>query len=140
MALEDLRQSPMMVHLLDALDEGKDIGPRGRFTFATIALRFLDKEDVVTWLAKDGKTDEHRAKALVQQVAERGYNPPSRQRILEYQQEAGQTFPICPTPDDPDACNPYRELAMPEAVIEDIEEYREAQFDVEEQGETAKTR
>jgi len=127
MAVEDLRKSPMMSHLLDALDKGTDIGHHGRFTFATIAARFMDRHEVVDWLAKDKDFDEHEAKALVQQVVERGYNPPSRRRIMEWQ--ADQEFPICPTPDDPDACNPYRELTMPEEVLEDIEEYREQKFD-----------
>jgi hypothetical protein len=53
-AIEDLRQSPMMSHMLDALD-----------------------------------------------------------------------FPICPDPDDPDACNPYAELQFPDEVYEGIREYRE---------------
>ncbi len=130
MAVDDLRQSPMMTHLLDALDAGKDIGHHGRFTFATIAARFIDRDEVVAWLAKDGDFDEHKAKALVQQVVDRGYNPPSRRRIMEWQ--ADQEFPICPTPDDPDACNPYRELTMPDDVLEDIEEYREQKFDAAE--------
>ena len=138
MALDDLRQSPTMAHLLDALDRGEDIGHRGRFTFATVAVRFLDKEEAVEWLAKGGGADEHDAKALVQQVAERGYNPPSRQRLLDYNKE--QEFPICPTPEDPNACNLYRELTMPEEVIEDIQEYREQQFDAEEQGDAADAR
>jgi hypothetical protein len=30
MAIEELRQSPMMSHLLDALDEGEDKGNYGR--------------------------------------------------------------------------------------------------------------
>ena len=130
MAVEDLRQSPMMSHLLDALEKGTDIGHHGRFTFATIAARFMDRDEVVEWLAKDEDFGEGEAKALVQQVTARGYNPPSRRRILEWQ--AQQDFPICPTPDDPDACNPYRELQMPEEVLEDIEEYREQKFDAEE--------
>lgn len=130
MALDDLKRSPMMTHLLGALDDGRDIGHHGRFTFASIALRFLDKEEVVAWLAKGAACDEHEAKALVQQVAARGYNPPSRRRILEWQGQ--QDFPICPTPEDPDACNPYRELDMPEEVLEDIQEYREQQFEAEE--------
>ncbi len=130
MAVEDLRQSPMMSHLLDALEAGTDIGHHGRFTFATIAARFIDRDEVVAWLAKDEDFGEGEAKALVQQVVERGYNPPSRRRILEWQ--ADQAFPICPTPDDPDACNPYRELRMPEEVLEDIEEYREQKFEAEE--------
>ena len=129
MPVDDLRRSPMMAHLLDALGRGEDIGHYGRLTFAMIAHRFLDRDELVDWLAKDGDTDEGKAKALVQQIEERDYNPPSRRRILEWQ--AHQDFPICPTPDDPDACNPYRELDMPQAVLEDIEEYREQRFDAQ---------
>ena len=124
---EDLRRSPMMGHLLDALEAGKDIGHYGRLTFAMIGRHFVDRDELVRLLAQDGDFDVHKAKALVQQVEERDYNPPSRRRILEWQ--AQQDFPICPTPDDPDACNPYRDLTMPEHVLEEIEEYREQQFD-----------
>jgi len=138
MAFDDLRLSPTMARLLDALDRGEDIGHRGRFTFATVAARFLPREEVVAWLEKGGGEGEHEAKALVQQVTERGYNPPSRRRILEYDKE--QEFQICPNPDDPDACNLYRELTMPEEVIEDIQEYREQQFEAEEEGERAEAR
>ena len=130
MTTDDLQRSPMMTHLLDALDRGEDIGHYGRLTFAMMGRRFLDRDELVTWLGKDRDRDEHKAKALVQQIESRDYNPPSRRRILEWQGE--QAFPICPTPDDPDACNPYRELAMPDDVLEDIEEYREQQFDAEE--------
>ena len=130
MSVKDLRRSPMMSHLLDALERGEDIGHYGRLTFAMIAHRFVDREELVELLARGGDTDEGKAKALVQQVEERDYNPPSRQRILEWQ--AQQAFPICPTPDDPNACNPYRELEMPQEVLEDIEEFREQQFDAAE--------
>jgi hypothetical protein len=57
------------------------------------------------------------------QVEGRDYNPPKRQRILEWQ--ARQDFPICPNADDPDACNVYRELQFPDSVYEHIEEYYE---------------
>ncbi len=127
MSEKELRQSPMMAHLLDALDRGDDIGHYGRLTFAMIARHFLDRDELVSWLARDGDTDEHKAKSLVQQVEERDYNPPSRRRILKWQGQ--QDFAICPNPDDPDACNPYRELNIPEQVFEDIEEYREQKFD-----------
>jgi DNA primase large subunit len=130
MALKDLRRSPMMSHLLDALERGEDIGHYGRLMFAMIGHRFLDRDELVAWLAKDKDCDEQKAKALVQQVEAREYNPPSRARILEWQGQ--QDFPICPTPDDPDACNPYRELKMPEEVLEDIEEFRQQQFEAEE--------
>ena len=116
----------MMSHLLDALERGEDIGHYGRLTFAMVAHHFVDKEELAQLLMKGGDTDERKAKALVQQVVERGYNPPRRERILEWQ--AQQDFPICPDPDDPNACNVYRELDMPEEVIENIEEFREKQF------------
>ena len=123
MPVEDLRQSPMMTYLLDALDNGEDIGHYGRLTFAMVAHHFLDKDELVEWLSKDGDTDENEARALVQQVEERGYNPPRRERILEWQEQ--QDFPICPNPDDPDACNVYNELQFPDAVYQDIQKYRE---------------
>ena len=135
MAVDDLRKSPMMVHLMEALERGEDVGHYGRLTFAMIAHKFVDRDELVGWLTKDKDCDEQKAKALVQQVEARDYNPPSRRRIMEWQ--AQQAFPICPTPDDPDTCNPYRELTMPEEVLEDIEEYREQQFEAEAQGERA---
>ena len=92
MPVEDLRQSEMMSHLLEALDKGEDIGHYGRLTFAMVAHHFLDNEELVEWLSKDGDTDESEARALVQQVEERDYNPPRRERILEWQNQ--QDFPI----------------------------------------------
>ena len=123
MPVEDLRQSPMMNYLLDALDNGEDIGHYGRLTFAMVAHHFLGKDELVEWLSKDGDTDENEARALAQQVEERGYNPPRRERILEWQEQ--QDFPICPNPADPDACNVYNELQFPDAVYQDIQEYQE---------------
>ena len=123
MPVEDLRRSPMMSHLLDALDRGEDIGHYGRLTFAMIAHHFLDEDELVGWLAKDGDTDENEARALAHQVEEKGYNPPRRDKILEWQKE--QDFQICPAPDDPDACNVYNELTFPDELYEDIQEYQE---------------
>ena len=62
-------------------------------------------------------------RVLVQQVEEKGYSPPGREKILEYQRQ--QDFPICPDPDDPDACNPYADLQFPDEVYESIQEYRQ---------------
>ncbi len=129
MPVEDLRQSPMMGHLLDALDKGEDIGHYGRLVFAMIGRHFVGEDELVELLTKDHDADEREIRAMVQQVQEKGYSPPRREKILEYQGQ--QDFPICPTPDDPAACNVYRELTMPDGVIEDIEEYREQQFDAE---------
>ena len=123
MPVEDLKQSQMMNHMLEALDRGEDIGHYGRLTFAMIARYFLDNEELVQLLAKDRDTDENEARALVQQVEERGYNPPRRDKILEWQKE--QDFEICPNPDDPDACNVYKELTFPDELYEDIQEYQE---------------
>jgi hypothetical protein len=88
-----------------------------------IARYFVDNEELVQLLAQDADIDENEARALVQQVEERGYNPPRRDKILEWQKD--QDFQICPHPDDPDACNVYNELTFPDEVYEDIQEYRE---------------
>jgi hypothetical protein len=45
----------------------------------------VDDEEVVQLLAKDRDTGENEARALIQQVAERGYNPPRRDKVLEWQ-------------------------------------------------------
>lgn len=111
----------MMAHLLDALDAGQDIGHYGRLTFAMVARHFLEEDELVELLSKN--VDEHEARSLVKQVQVRDYNPPRRERILEWQQR--QDFPICPTPDDPRSCNVYRDLQFPEDVYEDIEEFYE---------------
>ena len=126
MPVKDLRSSPTMSHLLEALERGEDIGHYGRLTFAMAAHHFMDKEELVKTLMKGGGTDEHKARALVQEVEARDYNPPSRERILQWQ--AKQEFPICAKPDDPDSCNLYTELELPEEVFDHIEEYREQQF------------
>jgi hypothetical protein len=123
MPIEDLRQSPMMNHLLDALDRGEDIGHYGRLTFAMVAHHFLESDELVGWLSKDADTGEQQASALAQRVEERGYNPPRRERILEWQGQ--QDFPICPNRDDPDVCNIYNELRFPDEVYQDIHEYQE---------------
>ncbi len=123
MAAEDLRKSEMMAHLLDALDKGTDIGHYGRLVFAMIARHFVDEEELVTLLQKDRDFSEEQARALVQQVQGKDYNPPRRERILEWQKE--QEFPIIPNPDDPDSGNIYRDLQFPDSLYEHISEYHE---------------
>lgn len=122
MPVEDLRQSPMMKHMLEALDRGEDIGHYGRLTFAMVARHFVDNDELVELLTKDKDADEKEVRAMVQQVQEKGYSPPRREKILQWQSE--QDFQICPNPDDPDACNVYNELQFPDEVYEDIQEYR----------------
>src|SRR5919199_3122682 len=119
----DLRQNRMMAHLMDALDQGQDIGHYGRLVFAMVARHFMSEDELVGYLQKDRDFSEEEARALYRQVQGRDYNPPRRQRILEWQKE--QEFPICPNPDDPDACNVYKDLRFPEDVYEQISDYYE---------------
>ncbi|MGI9048137.1 MAG: hypothetical protein ACR2GU_01960 [Rubrobacteraceae bacterium] len=123
MPVEDLRKSPMMEHLLDALEQGEDIGHYGRLTFTMIGRYFVSNDEMVELLTKDHDADEREMRALVQQVEDKGYSPPRRERILQWQDQ--QDFQICPNPDDPDSCNIYNELEMPDEVYQSIEEYRE---------------
>jgi hypothetical protein len=126
---ENLRDSPMMAHLLDALESGADIGHYGRLTFAMIAHYFLDHAELTRLLGGQPDQDEQAARALLHQVETKDYSPPKRDRILAWQ--AQQDFPICPTPDDPASCNVYRELRFPDEVYEHISEYYEQQVEHE---------
>ena len=123
MSVEDLRQSPMMNHLLNALDNGEDIGHYGRLVFAMIGRHFVSSDELVELLTKDRDAEEGDIRAMVRQVEEKGYSPPRREKILRWQEQ--QDFDICPNPDDPDACNVYNELTFPDELYEDIQEYRE---------------
>src|SRR5436853_7449763 len=111
MSVAELRQNTMMAHLLDSLEEGKDIGHYGRLVFAMVARHFLDEKALIKTLRKNPGFSEEEARALYLQVQGRDYNPPKRERILQWQQE--QEFPICPDPDNPDACNVYKALQFP---------------------------
>ena len=123
MAVEDLRKSDMMAHLLDSLDAGKDIGHYGRLVFAMVARHFMSEDELVQYLRKDRDFSEEDARSLVAQVQGRDYNPPRRERVLEWQ--AQQDFPICPNPDDPSACNVYSDLQFPDDVYENISNFYE---------------
>jgi len=80
-------------------------------------------DDVNDLSIKRPQFDEEQAHGLHQQVRERDYSPPRREKILEFQQH--QDFPICPTPEDPDSCNVYRDLQFPEHIYENITHYHE---------------
>lgn len=116
-----------MAHLMDSLVAGKDIGHYGRLVFAMVAKHFLSHEEVLMWLMRDSDFTEAKAQAMLRQVEERGYNPPKRDRILEWQKE--QEFPILPNPEDPDCGNLYRHLKFPDAVYQHIEEYQEHRYE-----------
>jgi len=123
MAIEELRRNGMMAHLLDALASGQDIGHYGRLVFAMVARHFLDEEDLIAHLRKNPGVGDQDARALYLQVQGRDYSPPRRERILAWQRE--QEFPICPEPDNPDACNVYKDLKFPAEVYEHIGGYYE---------------
>jgi hypothetical protein len=126
-AIDELRKSEMMAHLLDALDRGDDIGHYGRLVFAMVGRHFMGEDEVISWLTKDPDVSEPDARSLYAQVQERDYNPPKRDKILEWQ--AQQDFPICPNADDPAACNVYRDLQFPDGVYEHIQEFYEERAD-----------
>jgi hypothetical protein len=113
----------MMAHMLDAPDHGEDIGHYGRLVFAMIGRHFVSDDELVELLTKDHDADEQEIRSMVQQVEDKGYSPPRREKILEFQ--AQQDFQICPNPDDPDACNVYNELQFPDEVYESIQQYQE---------------
>jgi DNA primase large subunit len=122
-AAEELRKNGMMAHLLDALEAGQDIGHYGRLVFAMVARHFMDEGEVLAALQQNPDFTEEEARALYHQVRGRDYSPPRRERILEWQKE--QEFPICPDPDDPDACNVYKDLEFPDSVYQHITDYHE---------------
>lgn len=128
-----LRDSPMMARLLDALERSEDIGHYGRLTFTMIARFFMDDDHLVALLAKQPGQSEMDARAMVRQVETHDYSPPTRDRILVWQRE--QAYQIVPDPDDPNSGNVYKEMRFPEEVYERIEDYYEEQAEAEEQRE-----
>ena len=127
MALNEVRNDPMMARLLDELDGWTDIGHYGRLVFALVARWFTEEDELIAQLAKDRDLGEDGARRLVAEVVERGYSPPRREKILDYQRR--QEFPILEDPNDPDLGNVYRTLTFPEALYEHIGEYREQQHE-----------
>jgi hypothetical protein len=66
---------------------------------------------------------------MLRQVEGKDYNPPKRDRILEWQSQ--QEFPILPNPDDPDCGNLYRNLKFPDTIYSHINEYQEQKANAE---------
>jgi hypothetical protein len=119
----NLRDSPMMARLLDAMECGEDVGEYGRLTFVMVGRFFLSNDDLLKYLEKQPNIDEKAARAQIAQVKERGYNPPKRERILQWSER--QDFQLCPDPEDPTGCNVYRELQFPDEIYAQIEDYWE---------------
>jgi hypothetical protein len=123
MALHELRKNGMMNRMIEALERGEDIGHYGRLVFAMVARHFVEEEELVELLQRDKDFSETQARALVQQVQGRDYNPPRREKIVQWQQE--QPFQMLPE-NDPDEGNVYRDLEFPPEVYEHIQGYYEA--------------
>ena len=123
MAIKDLRKNNTMAHILDALEDGRDIGHYGRLTFAMVAQYFADEEAIVAQLKKDKDFPEEEARSLYQQVTSKEYSPPSRDSLLEWQSK--QDFQIVTDLEDPDAGNVYQDLTFPESVYASISSYNQ---------------
>ena len=130
MPIQELRQEPMMERLIATLEAGNSVGHYGRLVFAMVARHFLEGEEVLAYLEKDPECDAQQARALLRQVEARNYNPPKRERILDWMRK--QEFPICPDPGDPGQCNVYRNLEFPQEVYERIEAFHVARDDSDE--------
>ena len=78
---------------------------------------------MVQLLTNEPDVSEEEARALIAEVKGHGYNPPRRERILQWQKE--QDFPICPNPDDPGSCNVYSDLRFPGKIYDNIEDFWE---------------
>ena len=126
--MEELKKNAMMKHLIDSLEQGKDIGHYGRLVFAMVARHFLSEEELCAMLEKDQDFSREQAELLLRQVEGKDYNPPKRDRILAWQKE--QEFTICPNSEDPDACNVYKDLTFPDHVYEHIQHYQEKKQEV----------
>jgi rubrerythrin len=116
-----LRDSPMMAHLMDALERGEDISHYGRLTFAIVARHFLPEPELLRLLGNCPAHGAAEAQELLADVTEHDYVPPTPETIRAWQ--AHQSFPICPNPDYLDACNVYHDLLFPERVYGHLEEY-----------------
>ena len=110
-----------MEHLIATLESGNSIGHYGRLVFVMVARHFLEPGELVAYLKKDPECDDEQARSLVAQVEARNYNPPKRERILEWMRR--QDFPVCPEPEDPGQCNVYRNLDFPQDVYNRINEF-----------------
>ena len=61
-----------------------------------VARHFMPHEQVIARLTQDPDFSEEQATLMLRQVEGRDYNPPRRDRILEWQSQ--QDFPILPDP------------------------------------------
>jgi len=113
----------MMAHLLESLEKGQDIGHYGRLVLVMVGRHFMTEEELIQELTKDPDFDEQQARSLLKQVEAKGYNPPKRERVIEWMGK--QSFPICPDTEDAQQCNVYRNLEFPKEIYDRISEFYE---------------
>lgn len=126
----NLFDSPMMTRLIETMDAGEDVGHYGRLVFVMVARFFLSDDEMLALLRKQPDFDDKEASVMIAQVKERGYNPPKRERILQWQDH--QDFKICPEPEDPNGCNVYRDLQFPDEIYDNIEDFWEEKVEADE--------
>lgn len=126
---DNLRDSTMMTHLMDSLEQGKDIGHYGRLVFVMVARFFVPEDKIVDLLAKESDVSEEEARAFYAEVKGHDYNPPRRNTILDWQKQ--QDFPICPNAQDPDSCDVYDTLQFPDHIYQNIGEYWEQKVETQ---------
>ena len=120
--IDRLKNNVAMKHLIEACEDGKDIGHYGRLTLAMVARHFLEPDDLAALLAQDKDESREEAAGLVHQVNDADYSPPGPGKIRKWQQE--QDFPILPEGhDNSDDANVYQDLDFPDKVYDGIKEY-----------------
>ena len=92
MMVETLRNDAMMAYLLDALEQGQDIGHYGRLVFVMVARHFGATDELVALLTQDKTCSEEAARGLIAQVEETDYSPA----------QAGKDYRVRFTPRLPD--------------------------------------
>jgi len=116
-----LRKDRMMSYLMDCLNQGVHIGHYGQLIFAMIAHHFMTEHEVIQYLMKDPSMDVTEAQNMYRQVQAKDYNPPRKEKILEWQSQ--QQFKIIPDNADSEFGNVYKDLTFPEHVYSHITEY-----------------
>jgi hypothetical protein len=97
-----------------------------------VGRHFMGHDELCGLLSRCAGSSAEEVEVMVRQVESKGYNPPRRERILEWQKQ--QEFPICPNPEDPDDCNVYRDLKFPDRTYKNIEHYQEEKLDAQVKG------
>ncbi len=77
----------MMAHLMDVLSQGGRYWPLRQAGIRNGGATLPFGRPVVqTASALDPNLDEEKARALIEQVVTKGYSPPSREKVLEFQE------------------------------------------------------